>query len=203
MLQSYLFYFYWNHHTWIHDTKITFLLQLQQMLGHIYWKKRVKLAAILDFFIFFCPFTHIMMVCHAVYCAYLIAWPRKYRFRPQNHDPTWSNFRDIWNIRSWGGHFEKWPKLVVSPISFSGNIAYMIPKGPLNKMVPLTEDHGGGGTSVSSRTKIQYFNVPLRFSWTAVMDATKCGQGSTNIGIAIKIMHRICINLLIFKRWVQ
>ena len=28
---------------------------------------------------------------------------------------------------------------------FSGNIANMIPEGPLNKMVPLTEDHGGGG----------------------------------------------------------
>ena len=26
---------------------------------------------------------------------------------------------------------------------FSGNIANMIPEGPLNKMVPLTEDHGG------------------------------------------------------------
>ena len=34
---------------------------------------------------------------------------------------------------------------------FSGNIANMIPESPLNKMVPLTEDHvcvcvcGGGG----------------------------------------------------------
>ena len=28
---------------------------------------------------------------------------------------------------------------------FSGSIANMIPEGPLNKMVPLTEDHGGGG----------------------------------------------------------
>ena len=26
---------------------------------------------------------------------------------------------------------------------FSGNIANMIPEGPLNKMVPLMEDHGG------------------------------------------------------------
>ena len=26
---------------------------------------------------------------------------------------------------------------------FSGNITNMIPEGPLNKMVPLTEDHGG------------------------------------------------------------
>ena len=70
---------------------------------------------------------------------------KKYRFRPQNHDPTWSNFRDIGNLRFWGGHFEKWPKLVVSPSYFSGNIANMIPESPLNKMVPLTEDHGGGG----------------------------------------------------------
>ena len=28
---------------------------------------------------------------------------------------------------------------------FSGNIANMIPEDPLNKIVPLTEDHGGGG----------------------------------------------------------
>ena len=28
---------------------------------------------------------------------------------------------------------------------FSGNIVNMIPEGPLNKMVPLTEDHGGWG----------------------------------------------------------
>ena len=33
----------------------------------------------------------------------------------------------------------------MSPSFFSGNIANMIPEGPLNKMVPLTEDHGGGG----------------------------------------------------------
>ena len=43
-----------------------------------------------------------------------------------------------------------------SQFFFSGNIANMIPEGPLNKMVPLTEDHGGGGgctgTPVSSRT---------------------------------------------------
>ena len=32
----------------------------------------------------------------------------------------------------------------MSPSFFSGNIASMIPEGPLNKMVPLTEDHGGG-----------------------------------------------------------
>ena len=38
---------------------------------------------------------------------------------------------------------------------FSGKIAKMIPERPLNKMVPLTEDHGGvNGTPVSSRTTI-------------------------------------------------
>ena len=40
-----------------------------------------------------------------------------------------------------------------SQFIFSGNIANMIPEGPLNKMVPLMEDHGGCmGTPVSSRT---------------------------------------------------
>ena len=33
----------------------------------------------------------------------------------------------------------------MSPSFFSGNIANMIPEGPLNKMVPLKEDRGGGG----------------------------------------------------------
>ena len=32
-----------------------------------------------------------------------------------------------------------------SQFFFSGSIANMISEGPLNKMVPLTEDHGGGG----------------------------------------------------------
>ena len=32
-----------------------------------------------------------------------------------------------------------------SQFFFSGNIANMIPESPLYKMVPLTEDHGGGG----------------------------------------------------------
>ena len=43
-----------------------------------------------------------------------------------------------------GGHFEKWPKRAVSPF-FSGNIANIIPGSPLKKMIPLMEDHGGGG----------------------------------------------------------
>ena len=30
-----------------------------------------------------------------------------------------------------------------SQFFFSGNITNMIPESPLNKMVPLTEDHGG------------------------------------------------------------
>ena len=58
------------------------------------------------------------MVWNAALCVYLIPWPRKYRFRPPNHDPTWSNFRDIGNLRSCGGHFEKCPNLIVSPIFF-------------------------------------------------------------------------------------
>ena len=133
----------------------------------------------LDFFNGFCPFTHIIMVWHAAWCVYLIPWPRKYRFRPPNHDLTWSNFRDIGNLRFCGGHFEKWPKFVVSPSFFSGNIANMIPESPLNKTVPLTEDHGGctGDTPVSSRTimvnrlslfiigcwKMLILNIPLKF----------------------------------------
>ena len=38
---------------------------------------------------------------------------------------------------------KKWPKLVGSPSFFSGNIANMVTASPLNKMVPLKEDHGG------------------------------------------------------------
>ena len=40
----------------------------------------------------------------------------------------------------------------MSPSFFSGNIANMIPEGPLNKMVPLTEDHGGGGRGAGEPT---------------------------------------------------
>ena len=46
---------------------------------------------------------------------------------------------------STGGHFEKWPKRAVSPRIFFGNIANIIPGSPLKKMIPLMEDHGGGG----------------------------------------------------------
>ena len=46
---------------------------------------------------------------------------------------------------STGGHFEKWPKRAVSPSFVSGNIANIIPGSPLKKMIPLMEDHGGGG----------------------------------------------------------
>ena len=45
---------------------------------------------------------------------------------------------------------------------FSGNIADMSSESPLNKMVPLTEDHGEGcmGTPVSSRTKLcKYYDT--------------------------------------------
>ena len=59
---------------------------------------------------------------------------KKYRFRLPNHDPTWSNFRDIGNLRFWGGHFEKWPTLVVSPSYFSGNIMVeTISGGPVDR----------------------------------------------------------------------
>ena len=43
---------------------------------------------------------------------------------------------------STGGHFEKWSKRAVSPSYFSGNIANIIPG---MKMIPLMDDHGGGG----------------------------------------------------------
>ena len=68
-----------------------------------------------------------------------------YKLRPPNHNPAWSTFRDVGNLSFWGGHFEKWPKLVVSPSFFSGNIADVIPEGPMNKMVPLMDDHYMGG----------------------------------------------------------
>ena len=79
---------------------------------------KCEIGGHLGFFHVFRPFTHIIMVCHVVKCVYLIPWRRKYMFRPQNHDPTWSNFRDIGNLKFWGGHFEKRPKLVVSPSFF-------------------------------------------------------------------------------------
>ena len=42
---------------------------------------------------------------------------------------------------------EKWMQHdnIIIITSWISNIAKMIPEGPLNKMVPLTEDHGGGG----------------------------------------------------------
>ena len=43
-----------------------------------------------------------------------------------------------------GAILKKWPKLVVSPGFFPGHIDNMILEGPLNEMVPLTEDHWGG-----------------------------------------------------------
>ena len=46
---------------------------------------------------------------------------------------------------STGGHFEIWPKRGVSPSFFSGNIVNIIPGSPLKKVIPLMEDHGGGG----------------------------------------------------------
>ena len=109
MLQSYLFYLYWNHHIW----KFRFRHQNHLLIA-------IRTEFMTHYNIPSSTFTtfHIIMVCHAVQCVYLIPWPRKYRFRPQNHDPTWSNFQDIGNLRFWGGHFEKWMKLVVSPMVF-------------------------------------------------------------------------------------
>ena len=43
-----------------------------------------------------------------------------------------------------GGYFEKYPKPILRPNFFSGNIANAIPRSPLNKMVPLMESSGGG-----------------------------------------------------------
>ena len=50
-------------------------------------------------------------------------------------------------------NFEKWPKLVVSPI-FSGNIANMIPEGTTHGGSWGGGGGGGGGmgTPISSRT---------------------------------------------------
>ena len=143
MLQSYLFYFYWNPHIWNLGlgTKITFLLQLEQKLWHIY-RNKVRNWQPSWIFSWFFSFSHMIMICHAACCVYLIPWPRICQLRPPNHYFTWSNFRDIGNLRFWGGHFEKWPISVMSPSFFSGNIANMIPESPLNIMVPLTEDHG-------------------------------------------------------------
>ena len=42
-----------------------------------------------------------------------------------------------------GGHLGKWPKQVVSPSFFSGNIAILTLIGPLKKMIPPMKDHGG------------------------------------------------------------
>ena len=40
------------------------------------------------------------------------------------------------------GNFEKWPKLLSRPNSFSGNIVDNIHRSPLIKMVPLMESSG-------------------------------------------------------------
>ena len=50
--------------------------------------------------------------------------------------------------RYWKSQILRWPFWKMAEISsesqfFSSNIVNMIPEGPLNKMVPLTEDHGG------------------------------------------------------------
>ena len=56
---------------------------------------------------------------------------------------------------STGGHFEKWPKWAVSP-SFVCNIANIIPGSSLKRMIPLMEDHGGGGVHGDPRWLMDY-----------------------------------------------
>ena len=46
---------------------------------------------------------------------------------------------------SCGGHFEKWPKRVVSPNFFTGNKWNINQTSLLNKMIPPMMDLGGGG----------------------------------------------------------
>ena len=51
--------------------------------------------------------------------------------------------------------FEKFGEISCESHFYSCNIANLVSEGPLNKMVPLTEDHGGCmGTPVSSRTNV-------------------------------------------------
>ena len=44
-----------------------------------------------------------------------------------------------------GGHLEKCPKMWVRPNLYGVNILILDQWDPLNKMIPLMEDHGGGG----------------------------------------------------------
>ena len=84
------------------DTQITCLLQLKRRLWNIletFTEIQCEIGSHLGYFNGLCPFTNIIKVWHAGLCIYLIPWPRKYRFGPPNNDPTWSNFRDIGNLR--------------------------------------------------------------------------------------------------------
>ena len=47
-----------------------------------------------------------------------------------------------------GGHFEKCPKRWGRPNLYGVNISIIDQWGPLNKMIPLIEDPGGGGGGV-------------------------------------------------------
>ena len=145
MLQSYLFYFYWNPHTLkLIDTKITFLLQLEPKLWHIYRNKVWNWRPSWIFSCFLSFYTHNNGLPCCIMC-YLIPWPRKYRFRPPNHDPTWSNFRDIGKLRFWGGHFEKWLKIVVSPSFFLVTSLIWFLRVPRTKWYHSRRIMGGGG----------------------------------------------------------
>ena len=48
-----------------------------------------------------------------------------------------------------GGHFEKCPKRWGRPNLYGVNISIIDQWGPLNKMIPLIEDPGGGGCTVT------------------------------------------------------
>ena len=95
---------------------------------------------ILGLFSCFWSFRLVWQICK---WFYMISRPNKHIKRPQDRDCTSNNDRYIGFGSFCGGHFEKWPPRVVSPNFFSGNMAKILSRGPLKKMVPLAEDHGG------------------------------------------------------------
>ena len=139
------------------DTKITFLLQLEQKLWHIYRNKVWNWQPSWTFSCFLSFNTHNNGLPCCIMC---LIW-----FLDQENiglDPQIMTLHEVISEILKISDFEaailkKWLKLVVSNSFFSGNITDMIPKSPLNKMVPLIEDHlggGGMGTPVSSRTTV-------------------------------------------------
>ena len=133
---------------------------LSQKLWHIYRNKVWNWRPSWIFFMFLVLYTYNNGLPWCIMCL-SDSLTKKYRFRPQNHDPTWSNFRDIWNLRFWGGHFEKWLKLIVSPSFFFFLVTSLIwfLRVPWTKWYHSRRIMGGGGggggctgTPVSSRT---------------------------------------------------